>query len=191
MWRRFGDVAFAAVVAVAVSLEAIPLAYMTLVLIGRSLGSSSGPRPVPIALGVTVTTALGLAVVTTYLLGYQFVSERRGAAIAERRRRWVARWLEVLFHDAPRPDGPLGRDASGALLDLRETMRGDAGDRVAELLKHYDVAGVLAREARSRRVATQLEALDALSLARAAEALPTLLIGIGDPERAVRVASAR
>jgi hypothetical protein len=190
VWRRFGDVAFAAVVAIAVSLEAIPLAYLTWVLLGRFVGAS-GPRPVTVALGVAATTALGLVMVTAYLLAYQFVSERREAALAERRRRWVARWLEVVFHEARRPDGPLSRDATEALLDLREALRGEASDRVSDLLVHYAVAGTLAREARSHRVGTQLDALDCLSRARAVEALPTLLAGMAHQERAVRVASAR
>lgn len=190
MWRRFGDVAFAVVVAIAVSLEAIPLAYLTWVLLGRFVGAS-GPNVVTVALGAAATTALGLIVVTAYVLAYQFVSGRREAALAERRRLWVSRWLDVLFRGARRPDGPLGRDAIEALLDLREAMRGEASHRVSDLLVHYDVAATLARDVRSHRVSTQLDALDCLSRARAREVLPALVASIGDQDRAVRVAAAR
>jgi len=188
VWRRFGDVAFATLVAVAVTLEAIPLAYLTWVLLGRFVGSSGGPRPEVVLLGAIASAALGLVMITVYLLAYQHVSERRVAMLAERRRHWVVRWLEVLYRSESPPDAPLGRDALEALLDVRETVRGTEADRVTELLTRYGVGPALEREARSGRVSSRL---DGLARARMPDAIHTLVAAIEDPERAVRVAAAR
>ncbi len=191
MWRRFGHVAFAVLVAVAVTLEAVPLAYLTWVLLGRLMGSSDGPRPGVVLLGAIASVALALVMITVYLLAYQHVSGHREAMLAERRRRWVVRWLQVLYRSEQPPGAPLGRDALEALLDVRETVRGTEADRVTELLSRYDVGTALERGARSGWVSSRLEALDGLARARMPEAMPTLVAAIEDPERAIRVAAAR
>lgn len=191
MWRRFGDLAFAIVTAVAVTVEAVPLAYLTWVLLGRMAGSSEGPRPVTVLFGAVASVAMALLMITAYLLTYQFVSGRREVILAERRRTWVARWLRVLFREEDPPSEPLGREAVGALLELRETMRGSEADRIAELLQDYDVATALEREARAGGAPSRLEALDGLARARIPSALPTLVETMEDPERVIRIGAAR
>lgn len=191
MWRRFGDVAFATVVAVAVTLEAIPLAYLTWVLLGRLVSSNEAPRVGALMLGALASTGFALVMLTVYVLAYQHVSERRAVAHAERRRRWVVRWLDVLYGPDLEPAAPLEREAIEALLDVRDTLRGTEAARVEELLARYRVSPELERRAGSRRVSVRLEALDGLSRARAPEAMPTLVGAISDPERIVQVAAAR
>ncbi|GIU99165.1 MAG: hypothetical protein KatS3mg014_0781 [Actinomycetota bacterium] len=93
MWRRFGDLGFAALVAVLITAEAVPLVWLTWVVLG-DLGHHEGLTW--ILLGGVATAALGLVVVTAYLLAYQTVSDRRPAALARARGEWVARWLQAL-----------------------------------------------------------------------------------------------
>jgi HEAT repeat protein len=190
MWRRYGDVAFAVVVAVAVTLEGAGQSVLLWTLL-RRLGGSAGPGPDLVVMGAIASTAVGLLLVTVYVLAYRGVSERRESVAAERRERWVQRWLRVLYDgDAP-PDSPVDGDAVDALLDLRDTVRGTDAARVDDLLRRYGVSAALAREARSARVPTRLEAIDALSRGRFPDAMPALLAGLSDGERAVRVAAAR
>lgn len=191
MWRRFGDVAFAALVAVVVTVEAVPLTYLTWLLLGRLVGSSGGPRVGVVLLGAVASAALGLVTLTVYLLAFQHVSERRASKRAERRRSWVARWLDALYGSEPLPGGPIGRDAVDALLDVRETLRGSDAVRVMQLLERYGVDTTLERRARSGRLASRLEALDALARSRIPATMPTLVAAMRDRERAIQVAAAR
>jgi len=191
MWRRFGDVAFAVLVVVVVTFEAIPLAFLTWLLLGRLVGSAGGPPLVAVLLGALASAALALVTITVYLLAYQHVSERRAAERARRRREWVGRWLRVLYAFEPPPEAPLDRDAVDALLDVRDTLRGAEADRVTTLLANAGVVAVLERRARSGRTPSRLEALNALARSRIASTMPTLLAAVGDPQRVVQVAAAR
>jgi len=191
MWRRFGDVAFAAVVAVVVTLEAVPLAFLTWTLLGRLVGASGGPPVGAVLLGAVTSLGVGLVMLTVYLLAYQYVSERRAAERAERRRAWVERWLRVLYGSAPEPAAAPGRDAVEALLDVRETLRGADAARVMALLARYGVGAELERRVLNGGTSSRLEALDALARSRIPEAMPTLIFAIGDPERVVQVAAVR
>lgn len=188
MWRRFGDLGFAALVAVVITVEAVPLVWLTWVVFGALDHRES---VLWILLGGVATAALGLAVITAYLLAYQTVSDRRAAALAEARAGWVVRWLRVLAGTEPEPAGPLGRDAVGALLELREAVRGAEADRLLELLRRYGVAPRLEDRVRGRRVARRLQALEDLARARTPEAVPTLLGAVIDPDRRVQVAASR
>ncbi len=188
MWRRFGDLGFAAVVAVVVTAEAPPLVWLTWTVLG---GVGSRGRLVWVLLGGVATAALGLSVVTAYLLAYQLVSDRRAAAVAEARTRWVARWLGVLAGSEPAPDAPLPRAAVEALLELREAVRGAEAERLLELLRRYGVSAHLEGRVRSRRLVRRLQALEDLARARAPEAMPILLAAVIDPDPRVQVAAAR
>ncbi len=191
MWRRFGDVAFAVLVGLVVTVEAIPLVHLTWVMLGRLVGSTGGSRIELVLLGALASASLGLVTITTYSLGFQHVSERRAAALAARRRGWVGRWLRVLYGTDGPPSGPIGRDAVEALLDLRETVRGRDAERVASLLARFGVGEMLERRVRGGRLAGRLDALDGLARARIPEAMPTLLAAVGSRDRAIQLAAAR
>src|SRR5919198_3399009 len=135
MWRRYGDVAFAAIFATAVSLEAIPLAFLTWRIAARLVGDTGGPEIAALLLGAVGSAALGLLLLSCYVLAYQHVSARHERLVGERRRVWAARWLRVLDGDGTEPGGRLDRASIEALLALRETIRGDRSDRIAELLE--------------------------------------------------------
>ncbi|MGH2642262.1 MAG: HEAT repeat domain-containing protein [Actinomycetota bacterium] len=191
MWRRYGDVTFAVVFAVAVSIEALPLGLLTWTLAARVGSSSDGARLGSILLGAVGSSAAALILLTTYVLAYQHVSTRHDRVRAERRRTWVARWLRVLDGSEATPAGTLRPEAVEALLALRETLRGSDSTRVADLLERYGAVVHLERIAGHGRTNRRLDAIVALSNARIASSLPTLVEGVADSNRIICVASAR
>jgi HEAT repeat protein len=191
VWRRYGDVTFAAVFAVAVSLEAIPLGYLTWTLAARLVGDPGGTRLASILLGAVGSTAAALVLVTTYVLAYQHMSSRHERVRGERRQAWVARWLRVLTGSEPAPAGTLEPEAVEALLALRETLRGSDSTRIADLLERHGAVVSLERIAGHGRIGRRLDAIVALSNARIPSSLPTLIAGVRDPNQIIGVASAR
>jgi HEAT repeat protein len=191
MWRRYGDVTFAAVFAVAISLEAIPLGYLTWTLATGVFGESEGVRLGSILLGGVGSTAAALLLVTTYVLAYQHVSVRHERVRAKRRQAWIGRWLGVLSGSSPEPAGALDPDGVEALLALRETLRGSESSRVADLLERHGAIRSLERSAQHGRLGGRLDSIVALSNARIPSALLTLVNGVYDSNQLISVASAR
>jgi HEAT repeat protein len=191
VWRRYGDVTFAAVFAVVVSLEAVPLGFLTWTLASRLVGGSDGARLATILLGAVGSTAAALVLLTTYVLTYQHVSTRHERVQGERRRAWVARWLRVLDGSDVAPVGTLKPEAVDALLALRETLRGSDSSRVAELLERHGAVVTLERTAGHGRTRRRLDAIVALSNARISSSFPTLVTGVADTNQIISVASAR
>ena len=191
MWRRYGDVTFAVIFSVAISLEAIPLGYLTWTLAAGIFGSSGGAKIGSILLGAIGSTAAALLLITTYVLAYQHVSARHELVRAQRRQEWVARWLGVLSGSAAEPAGSLETEAVEALLALRETLRGSESARVAELLERHGAVVELERSAAHGSVSSRLDAIVALSNARIPSALMTLVNGVYDSNQLISVASAR
>ncbi len=191
MWRRYGDVAFATVFAIAISLEAIPLCYLTWSLAARLFGHAGGGRVGGILLGAVGSAAAALVLVTTYVLAYQHVSAKHERVRVARRQAWVARWLGVLAGSEPEPAGTLEPEGVQALLALRETLRGSESSRIAELLERHGAVRKLERSAEHGRLGGRLDAIVALSNARIPSALLTLVNGVYDSNQLISVASAR
>lgn len=191
MWRRYGDVAFATAFAVAVSLQAIPLGILTWTLAARLFGDHGPARFGSILLAAVGSAAAALMILTTYVLAYQHLSDRRARLVAQRRHAWVGRWLRVLDGVEPEPGAPLDRAGVDALVALRDTLRGERSSRIAELLERHGAVARLRHEASRGRTAVRLDAIAALSSARVPSALPTLVEAIRDPNPAVSVSAAR
>lgn len=191
MWRRFGDETFSALVAVIVTVEAGVLLVLVVLLGGRATGlvGPSGVRGMLLAAVASVT--LGLIVLTVYVLAYQGISHRKELALERSRSRWVGVWLDVLYLDHEPPPPPLPHGAVAALLEVRETLKGVEGARVAEIVDGYGLGVRFARSVRAPKISARLEAVEALAQARIPSALPDLISLIADPEPVVRVAAAR
>jgi HEAT repeat protein len=189
--RRFGDETFSALVAVVVTAEAGVLLVLVFLLGGRAAGllGPSGVRGTLLASIVSVS--VGLIVLTAYLLAYQGISHCRELALERSRSRWVGVWLDVLYMDREPPPPPLQHDAVAALLDVRETLKGAEGHRVAQIVDQYALGERFARRMRAPKISARLEAIEALAQARIPSALPDLISLIADPEQIVRVAAAR
>lgn len=191
MWRRFGDVAFGAVIGVAITLQVVPLAVLTWGMVRRAADELAVPELQATLVGTVASIALGLVLVTGYVLAYQVVSEGRERLLRERREAWVARWIRVLFRGEPAPAPPLDRQAAEALLRIREVLRGTEGEEVSQLIRRYGLADSLRRRAGAGSVSQRLEALEGLARARLPETLADAVALMGDPEPALRVAAAR
>lgn len=190
MWRRFGDLAFAALVAGVIAVEAVPLVWLTWTVVGR-IGGAGHPATLPwLLLGTVATAGAGLVVITAYLLTLHVAGTRRAAAVAEGRARWAERWLQVLAGSDP-PPPPIPREAVEALLELRDVLRGTEAGRLLELMHGYGIGDALADRTRGHRLARRLQALEDLARARVPETMPTLIAAVVDPERRVQVAAAR
>jgi HEAT repeat protein len=103
----------------------------------------------------------------------------------------VGVWLDVLYLDREPPPPPLPNDAIAALLQVRETLKGVEGRRVAQIVYRYGLPQRFARSVRAPKISARLEAVEALAQARIPSALPDLISLIADPEPVVRVAAAR
>ena len=191
MWRRFGDETFSALVAVVVTVEAGVLLVLVFVLGGRATGLVGPSRVRGTLLASVASVSLGLIVLTVYLLAYQGISHRREPAQERIRSRWVGVWLDVLYLDREPPPPPLPNDAIAALLQVRETLKGVEGRRVAQIVYRYGLRQRFARSVRAPKISARLEAVEALAQARIPSALPDLISLIADPEPVVRVAAAR
>lgn len=218
MWRRFGDAAYAVLVLLIFTIEAVGLAALTWAFLLRRSGLATPTFGVKTALVLAVgATALALTVLTVYTVAYQVVSTRRQRRYTADMLIWSDRWIDVVFSGELPPPPPLPQAAVDALLDLRESVRGDAAQRVQELVSAYGidtelinrVRGSLARhlgpvdgpmpthkEAMGTALtpgsfAKRLDALDGLARARSPIAVPTLMLATRDPDPAVRLMATR
>jgi HEAT repeat protein len=191
VWRRFGDETFSALVAVVVTAEAGGVLVLVFLMGGRATGLVGPSRVRGVLMASVVSVSLGLVVLTVYLLAYQGISHRRELALERSRSRWVGVWLDVLYLDREAPIPPLSHGAVSALLEVRETLKGVEGRRVAQIVDRYGLGERFARKMRGTKISARLEAVEALAQARIPSALPDLIALIGDPEPVVRVAAAR
>jgi HEAT repeat protein len=152
---------------------------------------------------------MALVVVAGFVLAYHSFSARRERLHLEALDLWADRWVRVVIERRPRPEPPIQGAAVEALLDLREVLRGEEGERVDQLIRFYGVAKALVSEAaRGRRgglrrllprmsrrsphrVAERLDALEALAKARLPEAFPAMLDLLADPQITVRLMALR
>lgn len=149
MWRRFGDEAFSLLVAVVVTTEAAVLMALVLLLGGRATGLVGPSRVRGVLLLSLVTVGVGLILLTVYLLVYQGISQRREHTVQETRSWWVGLWLDVLYRDRKPPVPPLPAAEVAALLEVRETLKGVEGRRVAEIVDRYALGVLFSRKVRS------------------------------------------
>ncbi len=191
MWRRFGDVAYALLVLVVITLEAVPLALLTWTFVQRSAGVVPASRPGAVLLSAVSSAALGVILISGYILGYHGMSARRERAVRERLDAWTARWMDVLVGRAKPPAGRLPREAAFALLDLREVVRGDEAAHIQALAERYGLVQALLHRLSSHRLSVRLEALEGLAQGRFAAAFDAVAAHITDPDPAVRLAATR
>jgi HEAT repeat protein len=161
-----------------------------------------------VLLAGVATTGMALVVVAGFVLAYHSLSARRERLHMEALDFWADRWVRVVIERRPRPEPPIEGAAAEALLDLREVVRGEEGERVDELIRHYGVAKALVaragggprrglvillprRRGSFRRTAERLDSLESLAKARLPEAFPAMLDLLRDPQITVRLMALR
>lgn len=187
---RRADWLFGLSVLASIGLETYALATVVVASFGAGRALLHAP-PIAVAvvrgLNLTALNAIG---VTLVILLLHVVS----AALRERDRASTEVWLEGLAHDALTPSARMAappRAAHEALLRLRDTVSGDASDRLRDGLR---TSGLLRGTLRGRRLRTRFALLDAfetLARARLPETLPRLLPYLAHRDPTVRFAAAR
>lgn len=207
MWRRYGDDLYALLVLVVFSFEALTLGFLTWGFAMSAARALDGGEVITILVASVAVTALALIAIGSYVIAYHVISTRR-----ERNRRvrlddWTDRWVAVLFEDETPPEGPLPSEGVETLLDLREHLTGAEGERVAGLVRRYDIGRrllertaldapdrgpmKLLRPLRRRRLSGRLDALESLARARLAQSVEPLLRLLHDREPTVRLMALR
>lgn len=210
MWRRYGDVVYALLLAVVVSAETVALAAVTWAFMPNLSRLLPGLSLLSVVIGAVAVTAMALLTVTGFVLALHAFGTRKERLYLAALEAWADRWIRVVVERQPRPPRPIGGAAVDALLDLREVLRGAEGDRVKRLVSHYGVGNELLSRAMGKRqwrlwrvarvdhfprstrtVAKRLEALEALAKARLPEAFPPMLELLADPQITVRLMALR
>lgn len=191
MWRRFGDVAYALVVLLVITLEAVSLALLTWSFVQRGAGLVPASRTSGSLLFAVSSTALGVLLVSGFILGYHGMSARRERVVRDRMETWTARWTEVVMGRGEPPAGRLPKEAVLALLDLREVLRGDESRHVQALADRYGLMPSLLHRLASRRLSERLEALEGLAEGRFPAAFDAVAAHVGHQDPAVRLAATR
>jgi hypothetical protein len=190
MWRR-GERLYALLVFLVVALEALALGGLVLVFSGRLFGLLDYSATRQTLLQALFLTALILVLLSAYILLYHAYTEAKELRDRKAYEDWVSRFARALFGEGALPLPPWPEPALQALLHLRETLKGEMGEKVAEWIRLARPPWVfwLKRSWTSRP--ERLEALEALGLARLPETLESILPYLVHPDPVLRLAAAR
>jgi HEAT repeat protein len=190
MWRR-GERLYALLVFLVVALEALALGGLVWVFSGRLLGVFDYPTARLHLLRALLLTALALVVLGAYILvyhAYTALKEARDKALYER---YLSAFTEALFSGTEPPPPPWPEPALEALLHLRETLKGEMGEKVAQWLRRGRPPWAFRLKSRWASRPVRLEALEALGLARLPETLEAILPYLEHQDPVLRLAAAR
>jgi HEAT repeat protein len=190
MWRR-GERLYALLVFLVVALEALALSGLVWVFSGRLLGAFDYPVARLYLLRALLLTALVLVVLGAYILLYHAYTALKEARDRALYGRYLTAFTEALFSGTEPPPPPWPEPALEALLHLRETLKGEMGEKVAEWLRRGRPPWAFRLRRRWTSRPERLEALEALGLARLPETLEAILPYLEHPDPVLRLAAAR
>jgi HEAT repeat protein len=190
MWRR-GERLYALLVFLVVALEALALGGLVWVFSGRLLGAFDYPVARLYLLRALLLTALVLVVLGAYILLYHAYTALKEARDRALYGRYLTAFTEALFSGTEPPPPPWPEPALEALLHLRETLKGEMGEKVAEWLRRGRPPWAFRLRRRWTSRPERLEALEALGLARLPETLEAILPYLEHPDPVLRLAAAR
>jgi HEAT repeat protein len=204
MWRRYGDDLYALLVLAVFSTEALVLGFLTWRFAVGASDALGGGGMITVLVFAVAATALALVTFGAYVLAYHVVSSRSERGRRDRLEAWSARWVAVLFQEEELPPAPLPSEGIEALLDLREHLSGNEGQRVEDLVRYYRIGESLIERSTlpsrrfrpfgfrwRRRLSRRLEALEALARARLPQSVEPLLLLLEDREPAIRLMALR
>ncbi len=190
MWRK-GERLYALLVFLVVALEAYALAVLVLAFSAQLFRLSGAPSAWNALLQAFFLTGLVLLVLSAYILVYHVYTIQKEAQDSEAYRRFLDLFTEALFTGGDPPPPPWPPAALEALLHLRETLKGEMGERVADWLRQARPPWVPKLKMRWPGRYERLEALEALGLARLPETLEAILPYLHHPDPILRLAAAR
>jgi len=190
MWRR-GEQLYALLVLLVVALEAYALGALVILFSARLLGQAAFAQLQAGLLQILALTALLLVLLGAYVLAYHVYSASREAWERETFDRWLRLFTEALFGGASLPPPPWPEPALWVLLRLREMLKGEAGEKVADWLRGASPPWARLLRRRFPTKPERLQALEALGLARLPETLEVILPYLGHQDPVLRLAAAR
>jgi len=191
MWRRFGDYVYALLVLVVFGAEALALLMLSAAFFARLFGLLPYAALVEVLIAIVVLTSVAVAVVTMHVLVYCALSTYRERTRRARAQPWTELFVAWMFDRTVPIPARLPREGVESLLELRETISGDDGAALGELIVKLGIADRLIRRARSRRLATRLHAIEGLAKARVPVALDVAFALLSDPTRGIRFMAMR
>lgn len=191
MWRRWGDYLYALTVLVVFGLEALALVVLSIAFFARLFGLLPYTRLLTILTWVVILTCVSLAVVMQHVLVYYAASAWHEKARKERAAQWTDLLVSWLFDRKTPLPKKLPREGGDALLDLRETIKGEDGVALSELIERFGIGKKLVKHSHARRLGTKLHAIEGLAKARLPSALPTAFALLSDPAPVVRYMATR
>ncbi len=190
MWRR-GERLYALLVVLVVFLEALALGGLVLAFSGRIFGLVGSLVAYRALFQALVLTGLALVSLSTYILLYHAYTASKERLDRKAYEDWLARFTEALFNEGPPPPPPWPRPALEALLNLRETLKGEFSERIAQWLRQVYPRWVRLLNSRWASRPARLEALDVLAQARLPETLEAILPYLSHRDPVLRLGAAR
>lgn len=190
-WRRYGDVAFALLVTVVITVEGVALLLIVRAAVAQMDGQVDAGGLRDALMGGILVSSLGLLTLTGFVLVYHAMSARQAEIRRRERVGWTDRWIEVLLAGAAPPAGPISRGARDALIDLRTLLKGEQARQLEELMQGYEIDRELLTQLSSHRLPRRLDALESLASAALPSTFDRLLSVLDADEAPIRLAAAR
>jgi HEAT repeat protein len=191
MWRRWGDYLYALMVLVVFGAEASALVALSVGFLARLFGLLPYTRLLQLLTAVVLLTCVSLAVVMQHVLLYYAASAWHERTRKERAAHWTDLLVRWLFDRSVPLPNRLPREGAEALLDLRETVKGEDGRALADLVTRFSIDRRLVQRARARSLGGRLQAIEGLAKARLPSALPAAYQLLDDPSPVVRYMATR
>lgn len=191
MWRRWGDYLYALTVLVVFGAEALALVALSVAFFARLFGLLPYTQLLTILTWVVILTCVSLAVVMQHVLVYYAASAWHERNRKEKAAKWTGLLVGWVFDRKTRLPNRLPREGGEALLDLRETLKGEDGVALGALIERFGIAAKLIKRTHARRLGTKLHAIEGLAKARLPSALPTAFELLKDESPVVRYMATR
>jgi HEAT repeat protein len=190
MWRK-GERLYALLVLLVVVLEAYALAALVLAFSSQLFRWSGSSLAWSALLRALFFTGVALSILSTFVLVYHAYTAKKEARDKGTFQRFLDLFTEALFAGEDPPPPPWPPAALEALLRLREILKGEMGEQVADWLRQARPPWIRWLRSRWASRPRRLEALEALGLARLPEALEAILPYLGHRDPVLRLAAAR
>ncbi|WP_114312771.1 HEAT repeat domain-containing protein [Thermus caldifontis] len=190
MWRR-GERLYALLVFLVVFLEALALGGLVVAFSGRLFNLFGYPVAYRALFQALALTGLALSCLSAYILLYHAYTASKELRDRRAYEDWLTRFTQALFGGEPPPPPPWPRPALEALLSLREMLKGEFSERIAEWLRQANPPWPRILKTRFASRPLRLEALEALAQARLPETLEAILPYLSHPDSVLRLAAAR
>lgn len=190
MWRK-GEHLYALLVLLVVVLEAYALVALVLTFSSQLFHWADSSLVWSALLQALFLTGMSLLILSAFVLTYHAYTAKKEAWDKVAFQRFLNLFADALFSGTDPPPLPWPPVALEALLRLRETLKGEMGEKVADWLRQARPPWIRWLRSRWASRSRRLEALEALGLASLPETLEDILPYLRHPDPVLRLAAAR